>query len=216
MLLPSNIALPPSLRSTSSLFIIPFSNFTFTIISPAQTQFTSIGHLLSDTTSSGVIKIPPLKILSLRNATVFSCGIAGHSANSQLGPVRPTAEPSGQILASSVQAIGLVPPFSTLNNLVLKTSSAPTPTTTNIKTTYNFFISLLYHSKPYLNRYIYINPIIEIFFITNLFFKRQKISGRMSVRENGGRPFTFLYFRFCINCAPASPLSSLLHFFYFL
>ena len=28
----------------------------------------------------------------------------GHSANSQLGPVRPTDEPSGQILASIVQA----------------------------------------------------------------------------------------------------------------
>lgn len=29
--------------------------------------------------------------------------ICGHGANSQLGPVRPTEEPSGQILASKVQ-----------------------------------------------------------------------------------------------------------------
>ena len=32
---------------------------------------------------------------------------AGHSANSHRGPVRPTDEPSGQSIASSVQAIGL-------------------------------------------------------------------------------------------------------------
>ena len=31
---------------------------------------------------------------------------AGHSANSQLGPVLPTEEPSGQTFASSVQAFG--------------------------------------------------------------------------------------------------------------
>ena len=29
---------------------------------------------------------------------------AGHAANSQFGPVRPTEEPSGQIIASIVQA----------------------------------------------------------------------------------------------------------------
>ena len=34
--------------------------------------------------------------------------ITGHGANSQFGPVRPTAVPSGQIRASWVQAVGLV------------------------------------------------------------------------------------------------------------
>lgn len=37
---------------------------------------------------------------------IWGYSISGQAVNSQLGPVRPTAEPSGQILASMVQAIG--------------------------------------------------------------------------------------------------------------
>lgn len=37
---------------------------------------------------------------------VLSNYAPGHGANSQLGPIRPTYDPSGQILASRVHAVG--------------------------------------------------------------------------------------------------------------
>ena len=69
---------------------------------------TSVGHRLSVTTASGVMDTPPISIFWFKAATVPSGAggtTAGQAANSHFGPVRPTDEPSGQTLASSVQAV---------------------------------------------------------------------------------------------------------------
>lgn len=47
----------------------------------------------------------------MRRTPHFAAPPPGHGANSQFGPVRPTAEPSGHIFASRVQALaGGAPP----------------------------------------------------------------------------------------------------------
>jgi len=54
------------------------------------------------------VKVPLglAKGLSSGMGTGVNCGV-GHGANSQFGPTRPTAVPSGQIITSSVQAVFL-------------------------------------------------------------------------------------------------------------
>ena len=47
---------------------------------------------------------------AVATGTVVSTSLSsasGHGSNSQLGPVRPTYEPSGHSLASSVHAVGI-------------------------------------------------------------------------------------------------------------
>jgi hypothetical protein len=58
-------------------------------------------------------------------ATLLGAAAVGQGANEQFGPVRPTAEPSGQIFASVVHA--WEPP-----DEVLRKSSIPTTTNTKI------------------------------------------------------------------------------------
>jgi hypothetical protein len=57
--------------------------------------------------------------------------IAGHAANSQFGPVRPTAEPSGHIFASIVQALGdFVPPSGKPGVFLVSVHATPMPAIT--------------------------------------------------------------------------------------
>src|SRR3989338_2373300 len=57
-----------------------------------------------------------------------------------------------------------------------------------------------------------INPIVEVFFVTNLFFEWQDICSRISIWENRSHPFTLPHLRLRINRTPASAYSPLLHF----
>ena len=64
----------------------------------------------------------------------------GHSANSQLGPERPTAEPSGQSFASIVHAAGLG--ALATRALIIHTPMATKTANTPISSAYRFILKV--------------------------------------------------------------------------
>lgn len=112
LLAPGRMIYSPAGKATLNS---PFSselNFLITCVPSAVVTSSAVEYNLSAHCGSGGFlttgQVGPRRTVPFIPPVILA---AGQGANSQLGPVRPTAEPSGQIFASCVQAVGFGSPL---------------------------------------------------------------------------------------------------------